>query len=89
MPALDPCFSGMAAGAQRLQVAGVVGQLWVRSDWLDVIHLEPPAATAGTAAITITLKDLCPKGLPAFCAGYLAGKPLVFFSQAHSSRAFL
>jgi len=63
MPALDPGFSGVTAWAKRLQVAGVIGKLWVRPDWFDVIHFQPPATATGFAAIPVAFEDFGPQHL--------------------------
>lgn len=69
MPALDPGFLGVAAGAKRLEIAGAVGQRRVRPDRLDVIDLEPPAFAAFLAAKTVTLEDIHSQDVPALGRG--------------------
>ena len=55
----------------------------MRPDGLDMINLKTATAAAGFAAITITLKDLCPQGFPALCPRDLLGIAVVFFADAH------
>lgn len=70
MPTFDPGFLGVAGRAKRLQIARLIGQLRVRSDWLDMIHLKPTAAAAAFAAEAVALQNLHPQRLPALGAGH-------------------
>ena len=83
MPALDPCFSGVATRAKRLKVARLIGQLGVRPDGLDVIHFQAPAAAAGTATIAIAFEDFGAQHLPAFGAGDALGIAVMIAANAH------
>jgi len=64
MPHLNSGFPGMAAPAKALQIAQNIGQFRVRSDGLDMIHLQPPTLTAGHTGPAVTVQRLHPHRLP-------------------------
>lgn len=86
MPALDPCFFGVATRAERLQITWLIGKGGVRPDRFDMIDFQSPTFAALLAAKPIAFEDLHAQNLPAFCCCHALGMALMGHDQ--DTRAF-
>lgn len=85
MPNLNSCFAGVTGAAKHLQIGQHIGQVRVRPDRLDMVHLKPPPRAADHASPAVPLKRLHPQSLPTGAARDPRRVSLVFL-QPHAMR---
>jgi len=68
VPALQSRFFRVTPGAKHLQIAERIGEVRMRPDRLDVVHLKAMPRTALDAGPAVAVQGLHPQGLPAGAA---------------------